>query len=78
MTVPIWTGPKPRTTFKSKSEEKRVKTLLEPKNDLQTNIAIWPVNNSSFGVAIRLNSDGLRSRLCGDKAAIIKFLDEVL
>lgn len=41
-------------------------------------IAPAPDDVRGFGVMVKVNNKALQARLCQDKPAIIKFLDEVL
>ena len=71
----------PNTPFKSKSEEKRVRTTLGATSDgHEAFIHVWPIEGSKIGFAIaaKVDGKGLKSQICLDKAAILKFLDEVL
>lgn len=65
--------------FASKSEEKRVKTLLDADASKEAVIKIWPlITGKGFAVATHVNGKGLKSQICADKQAIINFLQKEL
>ena len=68
--------------FASKSEEHRHKALVmtkyQDKTLKQALVSVDPVATGGFSVLIKIEDEAVLSQFCADKAAIIKFMNEVL
>lgn len=50
----------------------------DPKG-LEAFFHVYPViDSNAFGVTVKVDGKAIKSQLCADKAAILKFLEEVL